>query len=1002
MLMSEYVLNDFMRTVPSCVQTTSLALVLEIFSLGNCDRLVVLNEQQNPLGVITLQRLMPIVMTRRDLDVQQPLSALDVGVVEPIATLPANLKVEQFRANLTCQQLQPNSDYNWALVDADGKFAGLVDYTGLLQFLALSPVAIAHSQSESNELAAINENSVGLVLNSIVCLLEQMPWPLMIQTDSGEVVTQNPAWQQQFGLSNLEELLNVYIQSQLEVNSQSDNQQDTCICTLPKQNGQEQVWQFVKITLESEIALPLTDKVSILLANDVTEQQQLAAELVAKNADLIGLNRLKDEFLACISHELKTPITTVMGLSTLLKNQDLGQLNERQARYAGLIHQRSRHLMSVVNNIFDLTSMETGQIVLTLEPVQIKAVCDHAIKQARATQLKTSQSSLEDTLAESATDPQLTLLIEPELDIIVADELRLRQMLVHLLSNAFKFTAEGGKIGLRVSRWEGWIAFTVWDTGIGIPEQQQHLVFQKFQQLENPLTRQFEGTGLGLVLTRSLARLHGGDVSFLSTEGKGSSFTVLLPPSPPPKKAEKTKGQEDNISACLSTPIIQNQRNRLVLIVEAAPRFIENLTEQLTNLGYRFAIARSGTEALEKARRLQPGTIFLNPLLPLLSGWDVLTLLKSDAATSNIPIVVTATRAEKDQTFANQADEFLSLPVEKQALQKVLTRFCPISPIPKSNSNAAKTAKETPLTILRLVNFHSLSLNPASLAQHQVLEADDLEQAELIAKVWQPDVVLLDEPISEPIAYLKKLSQYSSLKNLPIVTLDVSTTQAANQVTGLAIFPCLTSAEKLDAALLPVLQIAAGKSCKASILVVDVATLNDSQLTSPESPSFPPKFYSSKGSEWFQALIQYLDTAGFIGVMAHSWAEVLQKINQQSIDLLLICLGNSKLDPSVVAAIKILEQQYVPPVLILEQHLSQRERHDSPLGDGQECASSSDAVESLKSVSEAIADNPLSENELTDAYTTQILPHSLSMAELLDQIHQTLARSTRFLYKKDQ
>lgn len=152
-------------------------------------------------------------------------------------------------------------------------------------------------------------------------------------------------------------------------------------------------------------------------------------------------------------------------------------------------------------------------------------------------------------------------------------------------------------------------------------------------------------------------------------------------------------------------------------------------------------------------------------------------------------------------------------------------------------------------------------------------------------------------------------------------------------------------------------------------------------------------------------MIQYLDTAGFIGVMAHSWAEVLQKINQQCIDLLLICLGNSKLDPSVVAAIKILEQQhYVPPILILEQHLSQCQvRHYSPLGDGQECASSSDAVESLKSVSEAIAnDNPPSENGLTDAYTTQILPPSLSMAELLDQIHQTLARSTRFPSKKYQ
>jgi signal transduction histidine kinase len=116
--------------------------------------------------------------------------------------------------------------------------------------------------------------------------------------------------------------------------------------------------------------------------------------------------------------------------------------------------------------------------------------------------------------------------------MIVADELRLRQMLMHLLSNALKFTDAGGEIGLTVNRWDGWIAFTVWDTGIGIPPEKQHLIFQKFQQLEQPLTRRFEGTGLGLVLTQGLARLHGGDVSFISKPDEGSQFTLLLPPCP--------------------------------------------------------------------------------------------------------------------------------------------------------------------------------------------------------------------------------------------------------------------------------------------------------------------------------------------------------------------------------------------------------------------------------------------------------------------------------------
>ena len=174
----------------------------------------------------------------------------------------------------------------------------------------------------------------------------------------------------------------------------------------------------------------------------------MASELAAKNADLIQLNRLKDEFLACISHELRTPLTAMLGLSTLLKDQALGQLNERQVRYARLIHENGRHLMSVVNDILDLTRMETGQMELTLEPVGIRKVCDRAIEQARAAmQPKTSQAATlaGKQLADNFTDHRFTLLIEPGLERIVADELRLRQMLVHLLANAFKFTELEGE-----------------------------------------------------------------------------------------------------------------------------------------------------------------------------------------------------------------------------------------------------------------------------------------------------------------------------------------------------------------------------------------------------------------------------------------------------------------------------------------------------------------------------------------------------------------------------
>ena len=435
-----------------------------------------------------------------------------------------------------------------------------------------------------------------LEIDTLAQILDGLPWPLMLQNGTGEVLTQNPAWWHQIAVFKdaaeiarevedlLQNSLNLQIDTQATVETQSvghqedlsvsqprirqhslrtqdyihveiaplaiDNshclpynntpnqcqlgtQPSTCICILVGQNGQERVWQFSKIPLDLLALSTGTDnQISLILATDITKEQQLVADLAARNADLIHLNRLKDEFLACISHELKTPLTAVLGLSTLLKDQALGQLNERQVRYAHLIHQSGRHLMMVVNDILDLTRMETGQMELTFESVQIQTVCHRALQQAKS--IEPDQAVKTGETPTQSDRHRFTLEIESGLDSLVADQLRLRQMLTHLLANAFKFTEAGGEVGLRVNRYSGWIAFTVWDTGIGIPEHQQHLIFQKFQQLENPLTRQYKGAGLGLFLTRSLARLHGGDVSFVSQEGKGSQFTILLPPSPPP------------------------------------------------------------------------------------------------------------------------------------------------------------------------------------------------------------------------------------------------------------------------------------------------------------------------------------------------------------------------------------------------------------------------------------------------------------------------------------
>lgn len=1076
MSMLKYPLYEFMTTAPSCVETTTVKRALEIFEQGQYDRLVVLNEGQCPIGLLYSARLLTKFLTAkqvdenscRALDLQQPLSAWRQSLIEPIQILPGTWSLEQLNWFLRSQPNQNHTQLNWALIDSAGKFLGIIDGWRLVQFLTEQKAETSpenskhfHAHQEADCIAAtkvksrrrkqvFSETSLQQVKSTtqfqappyqpLVKLLEILPWPLMLLTNGGEIVTQNPAWWQLLEASKDPEGIRKQVEAILtlkagkkqflepdKVTAQPsskanhcflDSQQGHCTCVVPAQDGQERVWQFTKIPLE----IPETDTISksqlwLILATDVTEQQQLSKELAAKNADLIQLNRLKDEFLACISHELKTPLTAVLGLSRLLADQQLGKLNERQARYAGLIHQSGRHLMSVVNDILDLTRMESGQMELMLANVKIRTVCERAIAEAKAIHVQNRRNTFScATPMSPAKEHQFSLVIEPGLEDIIADEFRLRQMLVHLISNALKFTETGGEIGVRVNRWEGWIAFTVWDTGIGIPEHQQHLIFQKFQQLENPLTRKFEGTGLGLVLTRALARLHGGDVSFLSREGQGSQFTLLLPPTPPQRilgtEENKEMGANSNcypypgttpLAACSSQELVSNSsspayRNNLVLVVEAVARYIEDLTEMLTGLGYRVVIARSGCEAVEKARRLQPKAIFLNPLLPLLSGWDVLTLLKSDPATRSIPVIVTATGAEKEQAIAHCADGFLSLPLQEQILAPILENLCH-TPEKKQQTITNETffPHTPPLRILRLIDSETDLLDSHRfLQQHRVIEVNDIEQAEILARVWQFDVVLLDVQMPAAETYLQQIKANPRLASLPLVTRDVATTQAASQIPGLSVFPCLTkhnadpaNNDKKTHALLSVLQIAAGMCCPPCVLVVDLATLPElaesrrktaqrcrpvkdcslSNLALEQKASVLKSPTLSGGSEWFQALIQYLQTAGLKATMSRSWTELLQQLRHESVDLLLICLGETKLRKEVLSALQTLEQLpfKLPPVLVLDRRLH------------------SDV--SCKGVPD----------KMLGAIACQILPRSTSMEDLLKHIHQALTAKTQQL-----
>nr|WP_138506014.1 GAF domain-containing protein [Nostoc sp. PA-18-2419] len=252
----------------------------------------------------------------------------------------------------------------------------------------------------------------------------------------------------------------------------------------------------------------------LAMIEDISERKQTELKLVASQEAAEAASRAKSEFLATMSHELRTPLNAIMGLSQLLQQEIVGSVNEKQKEYIDCIYSSGEQLLAVINDILDLSKVEAGKEELLLLPLSVSEICNYAISTVR-------DPALEKGL-------QLTCEIDPKADICIADERRIKQMLLNLLSNAVKFTSVG-EVSLIVKKLPRGMKFIVSDSGIGIDSSHFQFLFEPFKQLDSQLNRQYEGTGLGLALTRKLARLHSGDVTVTSTLGKGSEFTLFLP-----------------------------------------------------------------------------------------------------------------------------------------------------------------------------------------------------------------------------------------------------------------------------------------------------------------------------------------------------------------------------------------------------------------------------------------------------------------------------------------
>ncbi|NJN65960.1 MAG: response regulator [Chloroflexaceae bacterium] len=464
-----------------------------------------------------------------------------------------------------------------------------------------------------------------------------------------------------------------------------------------------------------------------ILARQVDEQTR---DLKIANAKLARAARLKDEFLANMSHELRTPLNAILGLSEVLQEEVFGPLNDKQRSSLHSIEESGRHLLALINDILDLSKIEAGKTELEPGPVSVESICQTSLQLIRSQAHKKGL--------------RLSQTIDHGVIRIQADERRLKQILVNLLSNAVKFTPDGGKVGLEVigQAEHQSVQFVVWDTGIGIGQEEMPHLFEPFVQLDSGLNRHHEGTGLGLALVARLTEMHGGSVAVESEVGKGSRFTVSLPwqaakpdetPAlPAPTSIAATRTNElprDGSAGVRHLPAI-----RWALIVEDSPSAAEQIIRYLGELAIATTVYRNGRHILDQVVEMQPDLIILDILLPDASGWDILTALKADARTHHIPVLIISVVDEPSRGLKLGAAGYLVKPVTRQHFRAMLQRISPEMLQPGGDGSANVTGRDGNIP----------SRLPMASPEHQA-EAAPPERLILLAEDNETSLIMMSE-----------------------------------------------------------------------------------------------------------------------------------------------------------------------------------------------------------------------------------------------------------------
>ncbi|MDB5017088.1 MAG: hypothetical protein JWQ84_1920 [Mucilaginibacter sp.] len=501
----------------------------------------------------------------------------------------------------------------------------------------------------------------------------------------------------------------------------------------------------------------LEEKASLLEEkNQAIEEARNAINNKVKELETTG--KYKSEFLANMSHELRTPLNSILVLARILKDNKPATLSDDQVKYASVIFNAGNDLLTLINDILDLSKIESGKMEMQNEAIKVADILH----------------DMEMLFTEVARNKQIDYTISTDKNlpkIIFTDKVRVEQVLKNLLSNAFKFTPEKGSISINVKAGTEaeTVSFCIKDTGIGIPFDKQKIIFEAFQQADGSTSRRFGGTGLGLSISRELVTLLNGKITLTSEPGKGSEFVLTIP-----LKANVIPLKEESVATIETfkpdggflkqTAEIAKKEGRepLVVIVEDDKNFADILNDYSRDHGYKSIIINEGTNAVEIIRENQPHAVILDIMLPGKDGWQILKELKQDVTTLHIPVhLMSAGEAAANRVLREGAINFLKKPIDKSVLDKLFADLM--------LQNGAKFKQ---ILLVEDNKTQSQALN--ELMQNNGITIDQAFDGEsafrmLYENEYQCVILDLNLPDISGLDLLDKIKAINRFKSLPVI-----------------------------------------------------------------------------------------------------------------------------------------------------------------------------------------------------------------------------------------